>query len=464
MPSRLLSFGRSHQLESRHDNKARPPLIDHLTEIDNSVGEQRRHPNTMDIRDILKLGPKDKGSSSSGRSSPKIKGSPKAGPAKPAKLEVEMESPPLVFFGTTEDSTGALAAGLLVLTVTEPEVRLTSIHMDFSARTISKHPVSKSCPDCITKTNNLKMWNFITEDTTYCQGIHRMPFSYLIPGHLPATSHTDLADIDYILEVKATTTLSETLTYERSLKIQRSLPVDPEKTSVRLFPPTELKFTLEMPQHIHPIGQFVLKFCMTGVVEKKKDFTQCWQITKMIWRIEEHTEYVSPACPKHWHKVGGEGKGRKSSYSRTTGSDDFSKGWKTEYSADGGGRITVDFPISVRNHLDPVCDVQSSSGLIVTHTLVLEIVVAEYIARRRDVTRLAPTQTARILRTSFKLILTERAGLGISWDEERPPAYNDVPPFSPPGYIEDYHLEDVPELDLEPAEGHHITSDPEEAQ
>ena len=57
----------------------------------------------------------------------------------------------------------------------------------------------------------------------------------------------------------------------------------------------------------------------------------------------------------------------------------------------------------------------------------------------------------------FNLLLTERSGLGISWDEEMPPMYEDVP-ASPPGYtlldgsssIEDYR--GSPLLPLEPEE------------
>lgn len=40
---------------------------------------------------------------------------------------------------------------------------------------------------------------------------------------------------------------------------------------------------------------------------------------------------------------------------------------------------------------------------------------------------------ARVLRMQFGVMLTERAGMGISWDEEQPPMYGDVP-VSPPGY------------------------------
>ena len=39
----------------------------------------------------------------------------------------------------------------------------------------------------------------------------------------------------------------------------------------------------------------------------------------------------------------------------------------------------------------------------------------------------------------FQTVLTERAGLGISWDNEAPPVYQDVPP-SPPSYSEEMRI------------------------
>ena len=51
------------------------------------------------------------------------------------------------------------------------------------------------------------------------------------------------------------------------------------------------------------------------------------------------------------------------------------------------------------------------------------------------------------------LILTERSGMGISWDEEMPPMYEDVP-ASPPGYalayMEDFIGEPIRYESLDP--------------
>lgn len=45
-----------------------------------------------------------------------------------------------------------------------------------------------------------------------------------------------------------------------------------------------------------------------------------------------------------------------------------------------------------------------------------------------------PTGAARVLRMQFRLLVTERSGLGISWDEEVPPIYQDVKQSAPPTY------------------------------
>lgn len=44
------------------------------------------------------------------------------------------------------------------------------------------------------------------------------------------------------------------------------------------------------------------------------------------------------------------------------------------------------------------------------------------------------TGAARVLRMQFRLNVTERSGLGISWDEEVPPIYQDVKHSAPPNY------------------------------
>src|SRR5690606_21863117 len=69
----------------------------------------------------------------------------------------------------------------------------------------------------------------------------------------------------------------------------------------------------------------------------------------------------------------------------------------------------------------------------VRHNLVVELIVAEEFCPNWNTNLITPTGAARVLRMQFHLHVTERPGLGISWDEEMPPIYCDVP-ASPPSY------------------------------
>ncbi|KAL9125858.1 MAG: hypothetical protein Q9217_004990 [Psora testacea] len=395
--------------------------------------------------------------------SSKAKNSPKKSPnlaaAKPAKLAVEMESPPLVFHGTPTQSSGALLSGQILLAVTDQDITLETFTMVLQAKVTTRKPVSKDCPDCTTKSTALFTWKFLTEPNRFAHGTHTFPFSYLLPGHLPATSHGELGLIDYVLHAKAITSLADTLTVERLLIVQRALMPGMDKTSVRIFPPTNLTATVGLPSVIHPIGSFPVQLRVTGIIDTSiKDVQRRWRVRKMNWRIDEHSKIISAACPKHARKIGGEGKGVLHEDTRTIGGDDLKSGWKTDFDSPGG-QIELEFSAALKANSHPVCDVDSPTGLTLTHNLVLEIIVAEEQTATKSGKYATPTGAARVLRMQFKLVVTERAGLGVSWDEEMPPMYEDVP-NSPPGYtkMDDYDGDLPQDEELERMGREHGTS------
>lgn len=377
-----------------------------------------------------------KGSNNPAKGSPK--NSPKLSPTMPAKLTIDIESPPLVFYGNPSQSSGALLSGQLLLTVTDPDIKLQTFQMILVARVTNKRPITKDCLNCQEKDTDIFTWKFLTEPTDYKAGIHTFPFSYLLPGHLPATSHGELGHIDYVLEGRAVCAVSDTIAVSRTLKVQRALPGS-DKCSVRVFPPTNLNVKVVIPSAIHPIGEFPVQMSMTGLVDNSlRNIQRRWRIRRMNWKIEENSKIISPGCPKHANKVGGEGKGILHEDTRSIGGDELKDGWKTDYDTQGG-EITLEFMAAIKPNHQPVCDVDSPTGLTVNHNLVLEIIVAEEQTTGKHSKGAMPTGSARVLRMQFKTTVTERAGMGISWDEEMPPVYEDVP-SSPPGYtgMEDF--------------------------
>ncbi|KAF3384852.1 hypothetical protein F1880_002557 [Penicillium rolfsii] len=356
--------------------------------------------------------------------------------AKPsAQLEVLVESPPLVCYGNPSNSTGALFSGRLRVTIPESagEVILSQFDVRLISKNTTKKPVSGHCPSCATRTEELTRWNFLTENLLLKPGQHDFPFSYLFPGHLPASCNGALGQVEYFLLAHAQSTIGEEFNLKMPLNLRRALIPGNDKSSIRIFPPTNLTGRVVLPSVVHPIGNFPVEMTLSGVVDKGDETQTRWRLRKMMWRIEEHQKIVSTACQKHAHKIGGENKGVLHQETRIIGHNEEKTGWKTDFDT-AGGEITMQFDASINPTTNPVCDMEASGGLEVKHNLVIELIVAEEFCPNRNTRLITPTGAARVLRMQFNLHVTERSGLGISWDEEMPPVYEDVP-ASPPGYF-----------------------------
>ena len=198
---------------------------------------------------------------------------------------------------------------------------------------------------------------------------------------------------------------------------------------------------------------------MDGIVKRNADTkTQTqWKLKRLTWRIDETQKTISPACPKHAAKLGNVDdvkKGIVQQDVRTIGTEEIKSGWKTDYTSPDGS-IDMEFQFGIRSDTHPICDLKAEDGTEVSHVLIMEMIVAEEFAPIKKPTQVTPTGAARVLRMHFNLTVTERAGLGISWDEEQPPLYENVP-ASPPGYgrSDVYEGEPIPDYeDLAPLDG-----------
>lgn len=406
-----------------------------------SSKEKRRSLTSALSSPVAKLNPKNA-----------HKNSPRLAPVVPAMLDIDYESPPLVFYGSASRSSGAILSGQLELTVLEAEIVLKEIEMVLVGSVVFKKPAIKDCLDCSIKTNELKKWTFVTEPVRYKVGKYCFPFSYLLPGHLPTTSHSPLGNIEYELRAHANTNFKGAINYTRTLTVQRALQPFTDRTSTRIFPPTNIVTTVVLPATVHPIGEFLLQIRLSGIVKcLKENVQQRWRVQKLSWRVEEYANIISPACPKHQHKLvltspttenNKSVKGVLHNLNRQLAHGESKGGWKTDYAA---SQTELELPFSIGPTSRPVCDVKSATGLMVNHTLAIDIVLAEEQLIGKNTKFSSLTGVARVLRMKFGVILTERSGMGISWDEEQPPTYEDVP-VSPPGYtaLEEYHGEPIP--------------------
>ncbi|KAH7067485.1 hypothetical protein BKA63DRAFT_522241 [Paraphoma chrysanthemicola] len=361
------------------------------------------------------------------------KASPKVEPQGAASLNMRIESPPIVFYNNAQTSTGAIFSGQLMMNIHEPYVTIQKFEMRLLAIVSTKKPVAQHCADCSSQTTEIHRWDFLTHPTSLRHGPHSFPFSHLLPGHLPATTHGSLATLDYYLSAVATTASGDKITYRSNIDVKRAIFPGNEKHSIRIFPPTNLTASVKLPPVIHPIGDFPIEMRLSGIVQNKADSQTRWRLRKLNWRIEETQKFIAPACAKHVSKVGGEGKGVLHEDVRAIANEEVKTGWKTDFER---GEIDVEFQAACNVALKPLCDMESTNGMSVKHNLIIEMVVAEEWAPLKKLSQATPTGAARVLRTQFHLTLTERSGMGIAWDEEQPPVYEDVP-ASPPTYVGD---------------------------
>lgn len=362
------------------------------------------------------------------------------------KIDCDVESPPLISYNRPQHSSGALFSAQLILDVTDQSVVIDRFEVQLLCSASVRKPVAQYCPECITKSTELKKWVFAKEPLALQHGKHRFPFSYLFPGQLPATTHCHLARLDYHIAAEAITSTGETVTFGRDIQLARAVLPGPEKQSMRVFPPTNLTANVSFNPIIHPIGEIPLSVRLSGITTKQNDAQIRWRLRKMNWRIEECQRMISPACSKHAQKIGGEGKGILHEDTRIIGEDEVQynkQPWKTDFNA---GDVVSEFKAAVNPNLKPVCDVSALNGLSVTHSLTIEMVVAEEWVPLKKTHQITPTGAARILRMQFHLVITERAGMGISWDEETPPVYDDVP-ASPPSYTNMVELSEIGQVE-----------------
>jgi hypothetical protein len=251
----------------------------------------------------------------------------------------------------------------------------------------------------------------------------------------------------------------------RTIDVRRSLPV-PETPhhSLRIFPPTNITASVHYDAVVHPYttSNFTLRLDGIGRHNANARSVEYWKLKRLSWKLEEIVTTVAPACQKHAPKVPQENdadddgnktkKGVARSDTRVIAHADMQSGWKADYhSANGSIEAEIAYGTGGSSSRSVSCDLSGRDGTEVTHRLVVEMVVAQEYVPLTHTRHVTPTGIARILRMNFGVVITDRAGLGVSWDNEAPPIYQDVPASPPPyeramiqhGSVEDFALSPV---------------------
>ncbi|SCW01370.1 LAFE_0D11078g1_1 [Lachancea fermentati] len=173
-------------------------------------------------------------------------------------------------------------------------------------------PAAQSCMNCQLKTTELARWDIVTKETDIPIGDHAYPFSYLIPGSIPASVHLgSSAQTQITYELVAVSSYkpaektaaklngSKLLQLRLPVTITRSILRGPDRNSLRVFPPTDLTASCVLPNVIYPKSTFPLELKVDGVSSEDRR----WRMRRLNWRIEEKARVRLSACEMHKSKL-----------------------------------------------------------------------------------------------------------------------------------------------------------------
>lgn len=267
----------------------------------------------------------------------------------PIDLELNVESPPCVLYGSATDSTGALICGQYALKIKDPardkfvyasddntsrydSICVTAVQLKFVQKVTYSRPfipdssVSASstalqlpaaaanniinCKNCQIKYTSLKTWDIQKTKKNITLGKHAFPFSYLIPGSVPSTSALGLnANSKIQYELIGTVTYIDPINSNKHFQIKIHMPVPvtrsihrgPDKNSLRVFPPTQLTAAAVLPNVVYPKSTFPLEMKLEGISSPStgKGSDKRWRMRKLAWRLEETTRVKTNVCSQH---------------------------------------------------------------------------------------------------------------------------------------------------------------------
>jgi hypothetical protein len=91
-------------------------------------------------------------------------------PLAPAALRFDIESPPLMFYGPTASSSGALLSGQLKLDIADEKWAVEAVEMKLLIDVAMKKPFQAHCEECIRQPTDLTTWKLLPAPATLNHG------------------------------------------------------------------------------------------------------------------------------------------------------------------------------------------------------------------------------------------------------------------------------------------------------
>jgi hypothetical protein len=238
-----------------------------------------------------------------------------------------------------------------------------------------------------------------------------------------------------------------------AIPIKRCIPEPLHlRRAVRFFPRTDIKATARYIATIHAIENNKFKLKIDGLLSQceRHGDVELWRLRQVVRKLEETIKTTVPACEKHLRRAHGAQcsiKGTQRGKTRTIGGDQMREGWKGNNTfRDGTLEIEIEFGVNQAGGggcglTKYAFDTKVDDGTVINHILYVELLVSMELTTENRPHATTLTGISRRLSMNFGVTLTNFSSTSISWDNETPPTYGDVPPSPPSYFIEDHPID-----------------------
>ncbi|GMM32203.1 Ldb19 protein [Martiniozyma asiatica (nom. inval.)] len=297
----------------------------------------------------------------------------------PFHMQINLETPPIVIFGSPTQSSGAFFSGNLYLTIPslhaeqlQPQISISKLAKniqhhymilnDVSIKLVQiiniarpfQNPNTNDCKKCDKREKTISDWPLLSKKLAFAKGTqHSYPFSCVIPGNLPPSSslcHDGY--IKYELRTKCTYInlkgKESTVNMDMPIVIKRSIMRGHDRNSLRIFPPTDVTASAVIPNVVYPRSNFPIEIRLDHLVSG----THRWKMRKLNWRLEESIILKSDHCDRH------QGEWRRGK------SDLMKKKLKIKKNSGGLGKDVVNYYFELPNKIVKAIEAQQEEDRI----------------------------------------------------------------------------------------------------
>ncbi|KAF4553161.1 Hypothetical protein D9617_8g051750 [Elsinoe fawcettii] len=296
-------------------------------------------------------------------------------------------------------------------------------------RTIrSTKPAKKQCQACTANPSTISTWNFIASPQTFPSGTHKSSATLALPTGSPPTLNSKQTSIDY--HVVATAVLDDGTVVSSSEPIVYMPPaLNSLSALTRKVEYADFDINVTLPYSI-PLDH-ILNASVSLNTSSRDDQTRRrrWSIRKLDWRIEEHETTTSTTCDQHK----GSFKSGVTNTTRTIASGEANLSRRPD--TDIAHNPTDSFLCSIPSKSRASPDAHVAERFRITHTVELELFVAEVPSGPDGMSKSGPSGVVRILKPKFDIVLlpSTYGSLDDGVAEQVPPRY-EQDATSPPAY------------------------------